>query len=193
MILSGGKKNKFHQYEEDISLVIVTRCYVLLFEKIDDDDGIIYFGVKSDTWKEYPGMPCLFGGRQNIRENDKQTIIRELKEESKGTFVMTASANLFRSFSNYKFYWAFHSHGPIGDLHAGPGDELKDIIGVSALHLKKYAKNRNTLAEHLISLTGGKTTSGGAKNFLNSHTLEAIQYWLTNIFPTICPGIKVWP
>ena len=186
-----GDQKKSYRHDDDFSLITVERCYILLFEKVDDDDGVIYFGVKSDNWDQYAGTTCLFGGKKELKESDAQTIIRELKEESKSTFSFNAKAILFHSCSHHKFYWAPTVHGPIGDLHANAGDELKDIVAISALHLCKYAGSAKELGKHLNFLVGA--TGGGAIQFLNSYTLQAIQLWLKNIFPTLCPGIRVWP
>jgi len=59
------------------------KAYAILLNLIDEDSGYIYFPIKREN-QPFGGMPQFFGGTKEGSESDRDTINRELKEESDG-------------------------------------------------------------------------------------------------------------
>lgn len=57
------------------------KAYAILLDIIDEDDGYLYFPIKRDG-QVFGEMPQFFGGTKNNGENDRDTILREMQEES---------------------------------------------------------------------------------------------------------------
>lgn len=161
------------------------RDYILLFEKFvtDDTDGLIYFGVKSDSWRSYPGTPCLFGGARKLGEDYKKALSRELKEESKNCLTFQGNPMIFFGGAARTFYWSPNVAGNIHNFHGAAGEEMKDILAISATYLATHNNNVRELGNELCDLVDA---NAGREQFLRSDTLAAIRHWLSVIFPQIC-------
>jgi hypothetical protein len=91
------------------------KAYAILLDIIDEDDGYLYFPIKRDG-QVYGGMPQFFGGTKNIGESDRDTILREMQEESDqqltlkpGGLTRIHSQNI--GGSKYNFYIATEFSG----------------------------------------------------------------------------------
>lgn len=70
------------------------KAYAILFQSEDTENGYIYLPFKRDGL-DYAGMPQFFGGTQNQGESDRDTIARELAEESDNKITLS-SGGLFQ-------------------------------------------------------------------------------------------------
>lgn len=58
------------------------KAYAILYAGVEDEEsGYLYFPIARDG-RTYGGMPQFFGGTQNAGESDRDTIAREMAEES---------------------------------------------------------------------------------------------------------------
>jgi hypothetical protein len=160
------------------------KAYLLLF---DTNDKSIILAVKSDTSAYVPGGPALFGGTRDYdvskKESTTETIVRELKEESSERIRLKKVAKVSPFYSaeggKSNFYWTSDF---TANLNNFPGNsEIKDVIGIDALHLLNNAPTRSELGRHLLFLVGS-TLPGTSVQFLQSYTLRAIYHWITAIF-----------
>lgn len=91
------------------------KAYAILLSVEDEDNGSIYFPIKREG-RNYGGMPQFFGGTKEGNESDRETIDRELQEESDnklslkfGDLTLVHDANI--NGDSYKFYVAQHYEG----------------------------------------------------------------------------------
>jgi hypothetical protein len=95
--------------------VMADKAYAILLNAEDNDNGYLYFPFKR-AGREYGRMPQFFGGTKNEGESDRDTIARELAEESDNK-VTLQSGGLTKIHSakvdtdNYSFYVAINFTG----------------------------------------------------------------------------------
>lgn len=98
------------------------KAYTILYAGVDEDSGYLVFPIKR-TGRAYAGMPQFFGGTKNAGESNRETIARELSEESDGKLTLK-SGGLKQVYSTtvgpdrYSFYVAENFSGShyIGSL-----------------------------------------------------------------------------
>ena len=64
------------------------KAYAILLSMEDEFNGNIYFPIKRDGY--CAGMPQFFGGTKNAGESDRDTIAREMLEESDNQITLEA-------------------------------------------------------------------------------------------------------
>lgn len=123
------------------------KAYAILYASIDEDNGYLYFPIARDG-RTYGGMPQFFGGTKNAGESDRDTIAREMAEESDDQITLQAGG-LTRVFAtpvggdNYAFYVAEnwtgqHFLGPLRNnemasiqkflVRRGEEDTIEDLM-----------------------------------------------------------------
>lgn len=115
------------------------KAYAILYSRIEGlDAGNLYFPIKRNDSPNYAGMPQFFGGTKNDGESDRQTIAREMLEESNdqitlGTGGLTQIHHAIVLGSSYNFYVAENFNGVhfVGPLTNNP--EMKSIEKFYAL------------------------------------------------------------
>lgn len=109
------------------------KAFAILLRYDDEDTGYLYFPIKRDHAHDYAGMPQFFGGTKNLGETDRETIAREMAEESNDK-VTLARGPLRRVYqyvtaggSTYNFYVTenFEGRDFLGPLEGNP--EMKAI------------------------------------------------------------------
>ncbi|MBL6449587.1 NUDIX hydrolase [Fulvivirga sp. 29W222] len=123
------------------------KAYAILFASTSEDDGYLYFPIKREG-REYGGMPQFFGGTKDPGESDRDTIAREMREESDEKISLQPGAltQVYRTNvagSTYSFYVAenFSGNNFLGPLknpemasidkffvQFDAGDDIKDLL-----------------------------------------------------------------
>ena len=123
------------------------KAYAILLYSQDEDNGYLYFPIKR-AGRAYGGMPQFFGGTKQQNESDRQTIDREMREESddklhlqSGGLTLIHKANV--NGSTYSFYVAENYAGAnfLGPLkneemasiesffvQIGAGNDIDDLL-----------------------------------------------------------------
>ncbi|MCH7410675.1 hypothetical protein MM239_14805 [Belliella sp. DSM 111904] len=86
------------------------KAYAILFVTVSKDDGYLYFPIKREG-RRYGGMPQFFGGSKDEHESDRDTIAREMLEESDGKLTLQSGglSLIYKSqvgINTYSFYVA---------------------------------------------------------------------------------------
>lgn len=123
------------------------KAYAILFAASSEDDGYLYFPIKREGL-QYGGMPQFFGGTKDPGESDRDTIAREMQEESDGKITLQAGGLTLVYKTNvggstYSFYVAENFSGAnfLGPLknpemaridkffvQYNAGDDIQDLL-----------------------------------------------------------------
>lgn len=93
------------------------KAYAILYRRIEGlSAGNLYFPIKRNDSLNYAGMPQFFGGTQNSNESDRETIAREMLEESNNQIILKSGGlnKIYQSDvlgSKYNFYVAMNFSG----------------------------------------------------------------------------------
>jgi hypothetical protein len=177
----------------------MAKSYLLLFEQ---HTCLIWMPVKADSCIFAAGAPALFGGTRDqdasSQEKPREAVIRELKEESNSQIRLLKDAKLNDFYSaspkgvKMHFYWTSDFAGNI--LRFQPNKEVKDVLSIDALSLKRNATALKACSEYLMFLCG-TSSEKGKEHFRTSESAKAIYHWVTKIFQsqpyefsTVVPG-----
>jgi hypothetical protein len=171
------------------------KAYLLPLER---SSNLMLLAVKSDSAYYTPGAPGFFGGTKDYdaskKESDKETIKRELSEESSNKIRLLQGAQIIQYTSasgGMNFYWTADFVEEVRRFT--PNKEVKDIISVDALSLQNHATTPKAFADYLLMLAG--TTDDKAKmDFKQSHSVHAMRHWVLHVFPSkeALAGPKFW-
>jgi 8-oxo-dGTP diphosphatase len=165
-------------HNNDKEVRMPNKAFAILYRRIQGlDAGYLYFPLKRNNSPNYAGMPQFFGGTKNANESDRDTIAREMLEESNdqltlgsGGLTLIHHAIIPANGSLFTFYVAENWSGAnfLGPLQNNP--EMKSIQKFYALE-----GGEDTTADLLRSLGIVPSLAFGASE--TYHAFEHVLVW----------------
>lgn len=154
------------------------RAYAILFKMENEDTGYLYFPIKLPNHPNHGGMPQFFGGDRIGNETDRQTIAREMLEESNNRIVLGEGRlkkihHAIVNGEHYNFYCT-QNFSPKPSLFLGDMNGNPEMASIQRFFVQR---GNSVGVEDMLN----RLNITGSADFTNSETYTAFDNVLRNL------------